>query len=240
VLALGVLLLDDRWIARLVFRETEPDEPSPPSDPAPRPRAPLWRLCGSATALTWIFYATCADFLFTGAPPELAWLLAPVRVLEPLRIANRYGLFAVMTPARYEIELQGTRDGVTWTAYPFRYKPQALDVAPGIYAPYQPRFEWNLWFASLGGCRDNGWVYRTEVRLLEGDASVLTLFASNPFDGTPPVAVRSIASQYWFTELADKRATGRWWKRDDIGPYCGVATAARVTETKTEPTRWSQ
>ncbi len=25
----------------------------------------------------------------------------------------------------------------------------------GIYAPYQPRFDWNLWFASLGGWREN-------------------------------------------------------------------------------------
>src|SRR5206468_9398810 len=37
-----------------------------------------------------------------------------VAVIAHARIANRYGLFAVMTEARYEIEFQGTRDGVTW------------------------------------------------------------------------------------------------------------------------------
>ena len=57
----------------------------------------------------------------------------PVRLLEPFRIANQYGLFAVMTHARYEIEFQGSRDGKTWTAYPFRYKPQDLRQPPGIY-----------------------------------------------------------------------------------------------------------
>ena len=74
----------------------------------------------------------------------------PERALEPFRIANAYGLFATMTEARYEIEFQGSADsGRTWIAYPFRYKPQDVMERPRIYAPYQPRFDWNLWFASL-------------------------------------------------------------------------------------------
>ena len=47
--------------------------------------------------------------------------------LEPFRIANRYGLFGIMTRGRYEIEFQGSDDGKNWVPYPFRYKPQ--DVA---------------------------------------------------------------------------------------------------------------
>ena len=155
VLALGFLLLDDEALAPLFssrrvqalrrrFRRKHDDEGTP--DPV----TVMWRLVAMSLVLSWVFYVTVADFLLTGAPEPLAWLLWPVRAVDPFRIANRYGLFAVMTPARYEIEFQGSSDGVTWTAYPFRYKPQALDAAPGIYAPYQPRFEWNLWFASLG------------------------------------------------------------------------------------------
>ena len=94
-------------------------------------------------------------------------------LLDPFRIANQYGLFAVMTRGRYEIEFQGSNDGTNWTAYPFRYKPQALNEAPRIYAPYQPRFEWNLWFASLGDWRQNDFVPLTEERLLTNDADVL-------------------------------------------------------------------
>ena len=60
-----------------------------------------------------------------------------------------------------------------WIAYPFRYKPQDVRERPGIYAPYQPRFEWNLWFASLGSWQDNRWVLNTEARLLENDPPVL-------------------------------------------------------------------
>jgi hypothetical protein len=221
VLSLGFLLLDDESFVKgvaLLRRRRAPEDTA--DDVRPKVEPPAWKLALLGAPLVWVFYATCAVFLFTAAPPELGWLVWPAHVLEPFRIANRYGLFAVMTPARYEIEFQGTRDGQTWTAYPFRYKPQAVDAPPGIYAPYQPRFEWNLWFASLGSCRDNRWVLTTEARLLDNDASVLSLFASNPFEGAAPTEVRSVASQYWFTDRATKAATGRWWRREAIGPYC--------------------
>ena len=104
-----------------------------------------------------------------------------LRALDPFRIANQYGLFAVMTRGRYEIEFQGSNDGTNWTPYLFRNKPQALNEAPRIYAPYQPRFDWNLWFASLGDWRQNDMVPLTEERLLENDADVLALFKNNPF-----------------------------------------------------------
>src|SRR5437762_12204612 len=91
---------------------------------------------------------------------------SPVAALEPFRIANRYGLFAVMTRGRYEIEFQGSVDGKNWILYAFRYKPQKLNEAPGIYAPYQTRFVLNLWFASLGSWREYPIVPNTEVLLL--------------------------------------------------------------------------
>ena len=104
-----------------------------------------------------------------------------------------------MTRGRYEIEFQGSNDGENWIAYPFRNKPQALNQAPRIYAPYQPRFDWNLWFASLGDWRQNDIVPLTEERLLENDPDVLALFRSNPFPQAPPRYVRAVLWQYWFT-----------------------------------------
>jgi hypothetical protein len=168
--------------------------------------------------LTWVFYATTAELVhlcFRNAPVPME----PVAALEPFRVANQYGLFAVMTRNRYEIEFQGSRDGDTWTAYPYRYKPQALNAAPGIYAPYQPRFEWNLWFASLGNWQQNPMVPRTEIRLLSNDPDVLELFAGNPFPGTPPTQVRAVLWQYRFTTKQEKRATGNWWRRAYLGLY---------------------
>jgi hypothetical protein len=144
---------------------------------------------------------------------------SPVVAIEPFRIANQYGLFAVMTRGRYEIEFQGSTDGQNWVAYPFRYKPQELNQPPRIYAPYQPRFDWNLWFASLGSWREYPIVPNTEVQLLENDKDVLELFAKNPFDGNPPHQIRVLIWQYWFTTMAEKRETGNWWRRQLVGLY---------------------
>jgi hypothetical protein len=143
----------------------------------------------------------------------------PIRKLEPFRFANEFGLFAVMTRDRYELEFQGSHDGQNWVAYPFRNKPQDVHAAPRIYAPYQPRFDWNLWFASLGGWRQNRWVLRVEQRLLSGSPDVLALFAADPFAGHPPEQVRVVLWRYWFTSRREKRAEGLWWRREDLGLY---------------------
>jgi hypothetical protein len=224
VLLLGVLLLDDRALARLRLRVPESGEVRP----APRRRA-----IGAAAALAWVFYATVVAFLPAAGP-----LAAPARLLEPFRIANRYGLFAVMTRARYEIEFQGSRDGKTWIAYPFRYKPQDPAERPGLYAPYQPRFDWNLWFASLGSWQDYPWVVSTEAGLLERSPDILALFRRDPFAGAPPARVRTVLWQYWFTTPEVKRRTGAWWERHAMGSYApGVERGAdgRIQGFQEEP-----
>jgi hypothetical protein len=172
----------------------------------------------SAVLLSWIFYAATALLLWMFSP-RVPLPVKPVELLQPFRIANRYGLFAVMTRARYEIEFQGSEDGRTWVAYPFRYKPQEPSRAPRIYAPYQPRFDWNLWFASLEGWRENSWVVRTEQLLLVNDQAVLSLFAANPFPQKPPVQMRAIIWQYWFTDWATRQKEGLWWNRRLLGLY---------------------
>ena len=191
----------------------------------------------SAIVLTWIAYATTVE-LMQMKWPEAPLPSLPVTALEPLRIANQYGLFAVMTRGRYEIEFQGSNDGQTWTPYPFRYKPQALDKPPGIYAPYQPRFEWNLWFASLGDWQQNDLVPFTEERLLENDPAVLSLFKSNPFPQSPPRYVRAVLWQYWFTSMEEKRQTGNWWKRSLMGLYAPVLT--QQPNGKFQVTEWPE
>jgi hypothetical protein len=210
VLVLGVLLLDDALLVRLGLRA--------PGDATPTPRSRPWRWI-EAGVLGVLFYATIVTFVGEASPSPLA---LPARVLAPFRIANAYGLFAVMTEARYEIEFQGSRDGTTWIAYPFRYKPQDPLERPGIYAPYQPRFDWNLWFASLGPWQQSSWVVLAQERLLEGSPSVLSLFRRDPFGGRPPALVRTVLWRYWFTDLATKRRTGAWWRREQLGPFTGV------------------
>jgi lipase maturation factor 1 len=161
----------------------------------------------------------------------------PVTVLEPFRIANRYGLFAVMTRGRYEIEFQGSDDGKNWKPYHFRYKPQELNEAPRIYAPYQPRFDWNLWFASLGSWREYTIVPNTVVRLLSNDRDVLQIFADNPFPQAPPREIRTLLWQYWFTSLEEKRVSGQWWKRQLVGRY--APTLGKTPEGDIRVLEWA-
>ena len=182
-----------------------------------------FRVAIAAVLLSWIAYATMAE-LVSMIPRRMLLPAAPVNALEPFRIANQYGLFAVMTRGRYEIEFQGSNDAEHWTAYSFRYKPQAVNEAPGIYAPYQPRFDWNLWFASLGDWRQNQMVPIAQEHLLENDADVLGLFRGNPFQQSPPRYVRAVLWQYWFTSVQEKRQTGNWWRRQLLGLYSPVIT----------------
>jgi|HubBroStandDraft_4_1064222.scaffolds.fasta_scaffold11523_3 hypothetical protein len=176
-----------------------------------------------AIMLGWVFYATAVELVWI-VFPTLKLPTTPVEALEPFRIANRYGLFAVMTRGRYEIEFQGSQDGQNWQPYPFRYKPQDPSQPPGIYAPYQPRFDWNLWFASLGSWREYPIVINTEVRLLSTDPDVLALFAGNPFPQEPPRQVRAVLWQYWFTTATEKSKSGLWWRREFRGLYAPTLT----------------
>lgn len=244
VLVLGVLLLDDRLLRRFLparFRRTFPELAEPasledeitrektveaaPSRSAIQRHMGALRLAVTAVMLTWVFYDTSLLMvhMFWRSEPLPG---EPIVALEPFRIANQYGLFAVMTPHRYEIEFQGSMDGMTWTAYSFRYKPQKLNEAPGLYAPYQPRFDWNLWFASLGVWAEYPIVPRTEEALIENDADVLELFAGNPFAAAPPKYVRAVLWQYWFTSMAEKRTTGNWWRRQLLGTYAPTIAKA--------------
>jgi lipase maturation factor 1 len=237
VLFLGFLLLDDKFLTRYLPRwMKKPDpllapQPEPASLESKKPeyrKRDSWRslperftrfqLSIVIVVLSWIFYATTARLIWLFIP-SAPIPTSPVAVLQPFRIANQYGLFAVMTPNRYEIEFQGSNDGQNWTTYPFRFKPQDIDRAPRIYAPYQPRFDWNLWFASLGAWNQSSIVPRTEGRLLTNDPDVLRLFASNPFPNAPPKQIRAIIWQYWFSSEAEKHTQGVWWRRQLLGPY---------------------
>jgi hypothetical protein len=240
VLILAILLLDDAFLKRFVPQRwrscldrkpipliSERDDLCDPNEYLEtKPRSNSLASIRSAlfaVALTWSFYATTVPFV------PIFWRrarlsLAPVTALEPFRIANQYGLFAIMTPHRYEIEFQGSNDGDHWVAYPFRYKPQELRERPRIYAPYQPRFDWNLWFASLGSWQQNPIVPRTEESLLENDPAVLGLFAGNPFSNAPPRLVRAVLWQYWFSTEEQKRTEGVWWRRQLLGTYAPTLT----------------
>src|SRR5689334_6043028 len=120
VLSLGILLLDDQFLQRFVPSGWRDEGAASPADTGPIIQETSWcarlnrawngaGLAVSTVMLAWIFYAATAQMVAAYRLP-----MAPVAALEPFRIANRYGLFAVMTRGRYEIEFQGSDDGENW------------------------------------------------------------------------------------------------------------------------------
>jgi hypothetical protein len=149
-------------------------------------------------------------------PPGLN---AVVRYTAPLQIVNTYGLFAVMTTQRIEIILEGSPDGVTWQPYEFKYKPGDVNRAPVWVAPYQPRLDWQMWFAALSNYQTNPWFVNLTLQLLEGSPDVAGLLGTNPFPDKPPRFIRATAYEYTFTDRETRRRTGAWWKRERRGLY---------------------
>jgi lipase maturation factor 1 len=146
--------------------------------------------------------------------------------IAPFRSANSYGLFAVMTTTRNEIIVEGSNDGVTWLPYEFKYKPGDVSRRPGFVEPFQPRLDWQMWFAALGDYRQNPWFVNFCARLLQGSPEVLALLANDPFPSRPPRYVRAGLYEYHFTDLQEHHASGAWWKRERTGEYLPVFSLA--------------
>jgi hypothetical protein len=137
--------------------------------------------------------------------------------VSPLLIVNSYGLFAAMTTTRREIEVEGSDDGQHWREYAFRYKPDAISRRPPWIIPHQPRLDWQMWFAALGGNREQPWLHNFLQRLLEGSPQVVSLLAANPFPDHPPKYVRAVLYEYRFADARTRAATGQWWMRRKLG-----------------------
>ena len=204
-MALCLFLFDDAFFARW--------------KKAYKPQLPVW-------SNRWVS-AVLFLFVMTASCVELAGMFGvqwPVldRVIEaesPFGLVNQYGLFAVMTTTRPEIQVEGSNDGTNWEPYVFRYKPGPLNRAPGWVAPFQPRLDWQMWFAALGNYRQNPWFVRFLLQLLEGSRPVLALMDRDPFGGTPPKQIRAMVYEYHFSSFEEMRRTGNWWRRELKGAY---------------------
>lgn len=213
-LALCLTMLDDALLARLLPRWLTGGVPA-----VPLPRRASRLALAPVGALLFLLAALQLGGMLRGRallpPPARACLAAAA----PFRSVNHYGLFAVMTTTRSEIVLEGTRDGTTWEAYGFRWKPGDVARPPALVAPHMPRLDWQMWFAALGDYRGQAWLRNLEVRLLEGEPRTLALLGDNPFGSTPPLAVRAQLYDYRFSTRAERQSTGAWWVREDRGPY---------------------
>ena len=198
-IALCLFLLDDRFFGRVAST----------SSPA---RAKRFT---SSALVVFVMVLGCSQLaeMFGTAPPVVireasAWI-------APYGLINQYGLFASMTTTRPEISIEGSNDGTTWMPYEFRCKAGRLDRAPAWVAPYQPRLDWQMWFASLGSYAQSPWFGQLMLRLLQGSPPVLRLFEHDPFAGKPPRYIRAQLYEYRFTHGKSRD----WWTRELEGSY---------------------
>jgi lipase maturation factor 1 len=149
--------------------------------------------------------------LSLGVPAGVSRLLDWI---APFGLVNAYGLFANMTTTRPEIIVEASMDGQSWQEYEFRYKPGNLKREPQFVAPYQPRLDWQMWFAALGSYQENPFVVNLMVRLLEARPEVLALLGRAPFGRERPRYVRALLYEYRFTDWATYSGTRAWWTRE--------------------------
>jgi hypothetical protein len=154
------------------------------------------------------------------APAIDRFARAPFVFTQPFEIVNPYGLFATMTTTRPELVIEGSINQVDWREYSFRYKPGELHRGLPQIAPYQPRLDWQMWFAALGEIQDNRWVNNLLYRILTGEPAVLGLLDPPPFP-TPPRYIRVLAYDYNFTTPSERSRTGAVWRRDLRGIWFG-------------------
>ena len=223
---LCLFLLDDSF-----FRRLSPNMAKPMLHEQVRsPTRPFVRvLCG-------VVYAGVlfvSGFEMVGTFSGVHWGPADkvISAIAPFDVVNTYGLFAVMTTTRPEIVVEGSDDGITWLPYEFKYKPGDLARRPPWVAPHQPRLDWQMWFAALGDYRSDPWILHFMERLLEGSPEVLGLLRSNPFPTAPPHYLRAVVYQYRFTDPAERKKTGHWWRREVKGEY---VPAIGLTPSKIE------
>ena len=139
---------------------------------------------------------------------------------DPLDLVNTYGAFGSVGRERLNVVFEGTDDAVAndssnWKSYPYKDLPVDLAKAPPQIAPYQPRLDWQMWFAAMGTPGQYQWTLHLVWKLLHNDPGTLSLFGGNPFPGHPPRYIRAVLYRYHFAPPGNPQ--GLWWEREKLG-----------------------
>ena len=128
-------------------------------------------------------------------------LLSPRQIMntsfDPLELVNTYGAFGTVGRERLNVVFEGTdaetarRPTSDWKPYLYAALPVELDRRPRQIAPYQPRLDWQMWFAAMGSPSEYPWTLHLVWKLLHNDPGASSLFANNPFRDRPPRFVRA-------------------------------------------------
>jgi len=139
---------------------------------------------------------------------------------DRLNLVNTYGAFGSVGRERDEIIFEGTSDQFItreseWKEYEFKAKPGDPNRRPPFIAPYQPRIDWQIWFAAMSSPAKYPWTLHFVWKLLYNDPDALSLLANNPFPNAPPHYIRARLYRYRFAPVGDKA----WWTRELVGDW---------------------
>lgn len=156
--------------------------------------------------------------------PVVANLISPSQIMNTsfnsLDFVNTYGAFGSVGRERLNVVFEGTDaaspdERTVWKEYPYQALPVALNRRPPQIAPYQPRLDWQMWFASMSTPDQYPWTLHVVWKLLHNDPGALSLFGGNPFPEKPPHYVRAVLYRYRFARPHNPE--GNWWQRQELG-----------------------
>lgn len=197
--------VDDGWLSRL--------RGAPPPARSPVGRARAWASGVLVVLIAGLSARPVANLLSPGQQMNASF--------SAWRLVNTYGAFGSVGRERYEVVLEGSDDGVSWKAYEFPFKPGDPERAPPFVAPFQPRLDWQTWFAAQQEPSENLWLLHLAWKLLHARPEARLLLSVDPFPHHPPRYVRAEHYQYWFTEPGERG----WWHRERRGTWFRPLTA---------------
>lgn len=142
-----------------------------------------------------------------------------IRILPTFCLINSYGLFARMTTKRYEINLEGSLDGVAWQRIPFKYKVENPCERNLQIAPLQPRLDWQMWFLALDPSNLSPWFNDFLEKIFKGSEEVISLLGEYPFKEVPPKFVRVSVYLYRFSSFKERKETKNFWIRENLSSF---------------------
>jgi len=204
-IGLCLALIDNRYFPSWLHPKT-----------IPLPYTPVaWRHLGSLSALLQLSLAVPTLFLTLGFFPRTgsSFFTQWERTFAPWHLTSGYGLFAVMTTRRPELTLECSSNGLDWQPIQFSYKAGPPDRLPPQIAPFQPRLDWQMWFAALSAERGQlpGWFSPFIKKIRKGEPEVWNLLPSQPHSSENDY-LRLRLDQYHFTTPFERSSTGNWWR----------------------------
>src|SRR5438045_2453869 len=171
--------------------------------------------------------------------------LASVRQLmnysyDPLDLVNTYGAFGTIGRERDEIVFEGTDDSLItgdtkWKEYEFKAKPGDPNRRPPFVAPYQPRIDWQIWFAAMSSPSEYPWTLHFVWKLLQNDRGTLSLITNNQFPDAPPYSVTASARAF-----TSRRRGARCGARTHPAARIGFFTSTLLRAFAVFPKAWRQ